>query len=78
MEVGGGGGYGVEEEGCRTPERSYNEHDQMVCPPAPRKKAAYYNNGKKQRGPPKNGYFQPPDLELLFAMGPPPRREACA
>ncbi|WOL09280.1 hypothetical protein Cni_G18033 [Canna indica] len=45
------------------------------CPPPPRKKSPALASGKR-RDPPKNGYFHPPDLELLFAMA--PRREACA
>ncbi|XP_076944497.1 cyclin-dependent protein kinase inhibitor SMR4-like [Bidens hawaiensis] len=59
------------EEGCRTPKRSVCEIP-MTCPPAPRKKQAYL----KHRDPPENGYFQPPDLEVFFAMGP-TRRETC-
>ncbi|OVA17830.1 hypothetical protein BVC80_1835g222 [Macleaya cordata] len=64
------------DEGCRTP-----NHDEcqirtnLVCPPPPPKKKKPINCGKK-RDPPKNGYFQPPDLELLFVMS--PRREAWA
>ncbi|KDP35651.1 hypothetical protein JCGZ_09089 [Jatropha curcas] len=51
---------------CRIPVSS-------VCPPPPRKKSGI---GKK-RDPPKNGYFQPPDLDALLSM-PLRRREACA
>ncbi|MFS7961365.1 putative cyclin-dependent protein kinase inhibitor SMR [Helianthus anomalus] len=58
------------EEGCKTPKRSGCEI-RMTCPPAPRKKQMYL----KQRDPPENGYFQPPDLEMVFAMR--PRRETC-
>ncbi|CAK9133604.1 unnamed protein product [Ilex paraguariensis] len=59
-----GDGYSMVEEGCRTP-----RHDgcqipaDLVCPPPPRKKTVYM----KKRSPPKNGYFQPPDLEVFFA-----------
>nr|DAD28235.1 TPA_asm: hypothetical protein HUJ06_029703 [Nelumbo nucifera] len=60
------------EEGCETPKhRDCRIPMASVCPPPPRKKPIY---GKK-RDPPTNGYFQPPDLELLFAIA--PRREAC-
>ncbi|XAR66269.1 hypothetical protein NMG60_11012440 [Bertholletia excelsa] len=63
----------VAEEGCRTPRRDNCQIPAvMACPPAPRKKPAFF----RQQNPPKEGYFQPPDLEVLFAI--PPRREACA
>lgn len=73
MEVGGYTyDYGAVEEGCRTPERGGCQIPAAsVCPPAPRKKAAAY---RKQRREPKNGYFQPPDLEIFFAKA--HRREA--
>lgn len=45
------------------------------CPPAPRKKT---ESRITKREPPKNGYFQPPDLDKFFAMGPRTTREACA
>ncbi|GFY83599.1 hypothetical protein Acr_03g0003730 [Actinidia rufa] len=55
------------EEGCRTPRRGgFEIPAPVICPPAPRKKVAHV----KQRNPPKNGYFQPPDLEALFAIAP--------
>ncbi|CAH1430628.1 unnamed protein product [Lactuca virosa] len=66
------GGYVSTEDGCRTPKQS-GCRIPATCPPAPRKKQAYL----KQRSPPENGYFQPPDLEILFAMPPTPIREAC-
>ncbi|KAE8768744.1 hypothetical protein D1007_59751 [Hordeum vulgare] len=54
-------------EECRIPAT-------LPCPAAPRKAAADFGT---PRGPPKNGYFQPPDLEALFALA--PRRQAsCA
>ncbi|XP_077236899.1 cyclin-dependent protein kinase inhibitor SMR4-like [Tasmannia lanceolata] len=59
------------EDGCVTPK--HGVYTAMVCPPPPRKRTMVY--GKRSK-PPKNGYFHPPDLELLFAL--PPRREACA
>ncbi|CAN6692747.1 unnamed protein product [Malus baccata var. baccata] len=49
----------------------YNEFripEAVAPPPAPKKKA--YWVGKKNKKPPKNGYFNPPDLELLFAVTP--------
>ncbi|XP_010256881.1 PREDICTED: uncharacterized protein LOC104597159 [Nelumbo nucifera] len=62
-----------EEQGCQTPKHGECQiPTASVCPPPPRKKPVY---GKK-RDPPKNGYFQPPDLEVLFALA--PRREAYA
>ncbi|KAJ0088642.1 cyclin-dependent protein kinase inhibitor SMR4-like [Pistacia vera] len=59
-----------EEEGCTTPKLRIPAAS--VCPPPPRKKSMV----EKKRDPPKNGYFQPPDLDALFAM--PVRRQACA
>ncbi|KAK3018893.1 hypothetical protein RJ639_002845 [Escallonia herrerae] len=44
-----------------------------VCPPPPKKKR---QAGGAKREPPKNGYFRPPDLDLLFAV--PQRRYAYA
>ncbi|CAD6229167.1 unnamed protein product [Miscanthus lutarioriparius] len=71
--VGGGGGYGCggwetpKREECRIPAT-------LPCPAAPRKAVPDFG---KRRSPPKNGYFQPPDLEALFALA--PRRQAsCA
>ncbi|KAK4833509.1 hypothetical protein QYF36_006212 [Acer negundo] len=58
-----------EEETCTTPKK-HRIPVLSVCPPPPKKKSV---SGKK-RDPPKNGYFQPPDLDSLFTM--PPRREA--
>ncbi len=46
------------------------------CPAPPRKRpVALPELGKERREPPKGGYFQPPDLELLFVLVP-PRRQA--
>ena len=62
-------------EGCRTPRHSgCRIPAALECPPAPKKKPFQGNNKKQEM--PKNGYFQPPDLEVLFAI--PSRREACA
>ncbi|KAK6929362.1 hypothetical protein RJ641_005567 [Dillenia turbinata] len=64
---------GMVEEGCKTPRHGgCRIPAASVCPPAPRKKMVC----TKRRDPPKNGYFQPPDLESLFVIS--PRREACA
>ncbi|KAL3523839.1 hypothetical protein ACH5RR_016673 [Cinchona calisaya] len=73
--------YGVEEEeeeGCRTPTHEGSRIPWMAaeCPPAPRKKRLDHHinqqqQKKKQRGVvvvPKDGYFQHPDLELLFKL----------
>ncbi|XP_043702410.1 cyclin-dependent protein kinase inhibitor SMR4 [Telopea speciosissima] len=63
----------IEEDGCQTPKRGDCWIPAAsVCPPPPKKKPVYRRN----RDPPKNGYFNPPDLELLFSMA--PRRETCA
>ncbi|KAG4145393.1 hypothetical protein ERO13_D05G094500v2 [Gossypium hirsutum] len=47
----------------------------QACPPPPPKKKPF-TFGKKRPEPPKNGYFQPPDLEMIFSMG--TRRQAWA
>ncbi|XP_068669483.1 cyclin-dependent protein kinase inhibitor SMR4-like [Aristolochia californica] len=61
-------------EGCVTPKHGECRIPALtICPPPPKKKPIVY---AKLRDPPKNGYFQPPDLEALFALA--PRREACA
>ncbi|KAK9291185.1 hypothetical protein L1049_009373 [Liquidambar formosana] len=58
-------GYELFEEGCMTPK---NQECQipaaLECPPAPVKKRV----SEKKRDPPKKGYFQPPELESIFAM----------
>ncbi|GAU31137.1 hypothetical protein TSUD_212440 [Trifolium subterraneum] len=56
------------EEGCRTPKHSGCRIPVMVCPPAPKKKPGV--NSTKKRVPPKNGYFEHPDLELIFRVVP--------
>ncbi|OAY41327.1 cyclin-dependent protein kinase inhibitor SMR4 [Manihot esculenta] len=61
---------GVEE--CTTPKSDeYRIPAPAVCPPPPRKKSVV----GKMREPPKKGYFQSPDLDLLLSM-PPRRRQA--
>ncbi|GKV29970.1 hypothetical protein SLEP1_g38842 [Rubroshorea leprosula] len=66
--------YDTEEaEGCKTPVRRGCKIPVVFeCPPPPRKKSY----GGKKRDPPKNGYFQPPDLDALFSL--PTRGQACA
>ncbi|VFQ80386.1 unnamed protein product [Cuscuta campestris] len=67
------------EEGCRTP-----RHDgcrlppeAKVCPPPPPRKKPYYGRRRaEKRKPPAGGYFQPPDLELFFALITPRRKAA--
>ncbi|KAK2984335.1 hypothetical protein RJ640_009364 [Escallonia rubra] len=62
----GGGGYWEVEDGCSTPKQgAYRIPVATECPPPPRKSRP---GSVKQRCPPKNGYFQPPDLETFFAM----------
>lgn len=69
-------GYGevmvAAEEECSTPKRGIP--GRSAPPPPPRKKPLRGCAGKRK--PPKNGYFQPPDLEQLFTVR--PRPEACA
>ncbi|KAL8531436.1 hypothetical protein ACS0TY_008147 [Phlomoides rotata] len=59
------------EEECCTPRRGIPVRSEP--PPPPRKKPLRDCSGK--RPPPREGYFQPPDLEQLFAVR--PRPEAC-
>ncbi|XWS74952.1 hypothetical protein CRYUN_Cryun01aG0042800 [Craigia yunnanensis] len=59
-----------QEEGYMTPRRQI-QTAAPPCPPAPRKKQSVY----VKREPPKNGFFQPPDLEALFSIMV-PRRDA--
>ncbi|XVF23922.1 hypothetical protein REPUB_Repub13aG0081800 [Reevesia pubescens] len=65
--------YENEEAGYMTPRRRTQTAAPPACPPAPRKKQPVYN---VKREPPKNGFFQPPDLEALFSIMVPTRREA--
>lgn len=59
-------------DGCVTPkEGEYQIPTALICPPPPKKKMG---SAGKRRDPPKNGYFQPPDLDDLFTIF--PRREA--
>ncbi|XP_022756612.1 cyclin-dependent protein kinase inhibitor SMR4-like [Durio zibethinus] len=64
-----------EQEGWSTPTRRECRIPVVKeCPPPPTKKKLF-SFGKK-REPPKNGYFQPPDLETFFSMV--TTRQACA
>ncbi|MCL7047073.1 hypothetical protein MKW94_017046 [Papaver nudicaule] len=63
------------EEGCKTPTRDENNQIRLnlSCPPPPPKKKRPYGGGGGGGGgggaktqPPKDGYYQPPDLDLLF------------
>ncbi|KAK7276291.1 hypothetical protein RIF29_17430 [Crotalaria pallida] len=68
-----------EQEVCRTPvHRSCRIPAAVACPPPPKKKPAVYRAMKRQRVPPKGGYFNPPDLELIFRVAPTATREAIA
>lgn len=66
----------VAEDLCRTP-----RHERCripapsACPAAPRKKSAVYGE-QRVILPPKDGYYQSPDLEVFFAVA--LRREAAA
>lgn len=62
-----------EEGGCRTPKGiECRIPEVVVCPPPPKKKSVAVT----KRQPPKNGYFNPPDLDSLFLM--PSTHQACA
>lgn len=64
MEMEMEGGVEMVPDGCVTPKHGlYRVPAVFACPPPPKKKPAI---GK--RDPPKDGYFQPPDLELIFAL----------
>ncbi|OMO62026.1 hypothetical protein CCACVL1_23071 [Corchorus capsularis] len=63
-----------EQDGLSTPTRGECRIPaEKACPPPPPKKKPFSFGKRKE--PPKNGYFQPPDLDMLFAMG--TRRQAC-
>ena len=66
------GGGEVIPDGCVTPKNPESQIPKaLICPPPPKKEMVGFGKG---RDPPTNGYFQPPDLESLFALL--PRREA--
>ncbi|AES99379.1 hypothetical protein MtrunA17_Chr5g0435431 [Medicago truncatula] len=57
------------EEGCRTPKHSgCRIPPSTMCPSAPKKKPVVYSS--KKNVPPKDGYFNHPDLELIFRVLP--------
>lgn len=65
------------QEECTTPKNKECQIPKLwECPPAPRKKT----ERRIKLKPPKNGYFQPPDLDNFFPTGPRTgtTREACA
>ncbi|EYU41739.1 hypothetical protein ABFS82_10G030600 [Erythranthe guttata] len=52
------------EQGCTTPKnQEYQIQVGMACPPPPRKKKI---DRRTKRDPPKNGYFQSPELDIFF------------
>lgn len=63
------------DEGCTTP-RNQIRGAPAACPPPPRKRPTAYSKDKyvKQRELPKKGFFEPPDLELIFTIA--PKRES--
>ncbi|CAH2038659.1 unnamed protein product [Thlaspi arvense] len=64
--------------GCTTPTREECRipADPPCPPPVRRKRSLHFG---KKREPPKNGYFQPPDLDLFFSvMAASKRQESCA
>ncbi|PIN04757.1 hypothetical protein CDL12_22702 [Handroanthus impetiginosus] len=51
------------DQGCATPKNEeYQIPAALVCPPPPKKK----NNRRTKRDPPKNGYFQSPELDMFL------------
>ncbi|WOG89152.1 hypothetical protein DCAR_0208388 [Daucus carota subsp. sativus] len=54
----------ADEDGCATPKHCLTPA-RLVCPPPPKKKKYA---GEAARGPPKNGYFKSPDLDLFLAI----------
>ncbi|KAI3447703.1 hypothetical protein Pfo_004368 [Paulownia fortunei] len=62
------------EKGCTTPKnQEYQIPATLVCPPPPKKK----NQLRTKREPPKNGYFQSPEIDK-FLGGAAQSREAWA
>ncbi|KAL7092564.1 hypothetical protein ABFS82_12G168400 [Erythranthe guttata] len=52
-----------EEKGCTTPRNhEYQIPAVLICPPPPRKK----NDRRTKREPPRNGYFQSPELDKFL------------
>ncbi|GMI92163.1 SIAMESE-RELATED 4 [Hibiscus trionum] len=65
-----------EQDGWSTPTRGECRIPAVkACPPPPPPKKPFIF-GNRRPEPPKNGYFQPPDLEMIFSMG--SRRQAWA
>lgn len=62
-----------------TPEHEGSKiRERTTPPPAPKKKRWNWGFGGKK---PKQVYFNPPDLEMIFKVAPPPRRtreQVCA
>lgn len=59
----------AEEGGCVTPRHSdCRIPTTLPCPPAPKKKMMVHV--KHRNLPSKKGFFQPPDLDVLFKMTP--------
>ncbi|KAI3474106.1 hypothetical protein Pfo_028894 [Paulownia fortunei] len=51
------------DQGCTTPKNpEYQIPVALVCPPPPSKQ----NKRRTKREPPKNGYFQSPELDAFF------------
>lgn len=62
-------------DGCVTPKNPESQiPTALICPPPPKKMTVAFG---KLRDPPKNGYFQPPDLESVFPLAPNGKLACC-
>ncbi|KAK3206307.1 hypothetical protein Dsin_020353 [Dipteronia sinensis] len=69
----------IMQEGYSTPTREECRIPVVAacCPPPPKKKKKKAFSFGKKREPPKNGYFQSPELEVFFNIMGPRREQSC-